>query len=216
VFLAASESSPTPAVLIASGITLTILIGASVIAAFPDIRTSSLVIGMCGVMVVVLLAGSLVLGASEPHEEAAAGFVEPAGPAINTLEVDALPTLKFQASSFDVPGGINQIKYIDKGGTHTLVFADNAFPGFKLAVPNGKSESKVEFAANEQYTIYCDIPGHRAAGMEATVNVGAEGGAAEPGTETPSTTLSPEAGTPTPTNPSPNQDPASQSSTGGT
>ncbi len=97
---------------------------------------------MAVVALVVMLAGSLVLGASLPKSEAAAGYVEPAGPAINTLEVDALPELKFQAKKFDVPGGINLIKYIDKGGTHTLVFDDNAQPGFQLAVPVGKSAPK--------------------------------------------------------------------------
>ena len=60
IFLASSEEGTTPAVLVAAGITLSILIGASLIAAFPDIRTSSLVVGLCGVFVVILLAGSLI------------------------------------------------------------------------------------------------------------------------------------------------------------
>ena len=143
VFIATSEGDSTAAVILAAGITLAILGGATAIAAFPEIRTSSLVIGLSLVMLVVLMAGSIVLGTSEPESEASATFVEPKGPAINTLEVDALPELSFQAKSFDVPGGVNQIKYIDKGGTHTLVFADNKVPGFQLAVPNGKSASKV-------------------------------------------------------------------------
>ena len=170
--------------LIASGITISILAGASLIAAFPDIRSSSLVIGLCAVMLVVLLGGSLVLGASEPHEEAAAGFEEPKGEAINTLEVDALPDLRFQSDEFTAPGGINLIKYIDKGGSHTLVF-EQAFPGFELVVPDGLSESKVKLAANTDYVIYCTIPGHRAAGMEADLKVGAEGGAPGAGDRDP-------------------------------
>jgi hypothetical protein len=222
VFLAASEGGPTPAVLIAAGVTIAILAGASVIAAFPDIRTSSLVLGLCGVMAVVLLAGSLVLGASEPHEEGGGGYVEPAGEAINTLEVDALPELRFGANgvatnTFNVPGGINLIKYIDVGGTHTLVF-EQAFPGFELAVPDGLDAAKVDLAPDETYTIYCTVPGHRQAGMEAEIVVGAApaGATGEPGTENPtSTTVVPGAQEPVP-NPSPDEDPASQSSTGGT
>jgi plastocyanin len=217
VFLAASEGGPTPAVIIASGITLSILIGASIIAAFPEIRTSSLVVGLSGVMLVVLLGGSLVLGASEPHEEAAEGYVQPAGPAINTLEVNALPDLRFQATRFDVPAGINLVKYIDIGGTHTLLFDENAVPGFKLSVPQGRNEAKVELEEGD-YVIYCDIPGHRAAGMEADLVVGPAPAVEtpEPGTENPSTTTvvpgSTETTIPAGTDPS---DPAAQSSTGG-
>ena len=213
VFLAASEDGTTPAVLIASGITISILAGASLIAAFPDIRTSSLVIGLCGVMVVVLLGGSLVMGASEPHEEASGGFQEPKGPAINTLEVDALPDLRFQAKEFSVPGGINLIKYVDKGGSHTLVF-EQAFPGFELAVPDGLQESKVDLAASTDYVIYCTLPGHCAAGMEADLKVGAPGGTPEPGTENTPSTTAPVGGTAPAPDPSSDPDPAEQSSTG--
>jgi plastocyanin len=214
VFLASSENDPTPAVIIAAGITLAILAGASLIAAFPEIRTSSLVVGLSVLMLVVLMAGSLVLGASEPKGEASAAFVQPKGPAINTLSVDAEPTLNFQATKFNVPGGINQIKYVDKGGTHTLVFADNKVPGFELAVPTGLSAAKVDLKPNSTYTIYCTVPGHRVAGMEADIIVGAPGGTPEPGTQSPTQTTGP--GT-TQTTVAPGTapgDPASQSSTG--
>lgn len=211
IFIASAEESHDLATFIGIGLTLAILIGATVIAALPDLRTSSLVLGMLGVGAVVLLAGSLVLGTSLPKDEGEAGYQEPAGEAINTLEVDALPDLRFQASSFDVPGGINLIRYIDKGGTHTLVFDRNAVPGFKLAVPQGLAAAKVDLEPNTSYVIYCDIPGHRAAGMEADLNVGDAGGEPEPGTETDTpTTTAP--GTPTTTQPQ--GDPASQSSTG--
>jgi plastocyanin len=197
IFLAASEESTDFAVLIASVLTLAILIGATVIAAIPSIRTSSLVIGMSVVALGVMLTGSLVLGASLPKEEAEAGFVEPAGPATNTLEVDALPDLTFQAKSFDVPAGVNLIKYIDKGGAHTLVFDKNAQPGFQLAVPDGKSASKVELKEGTTYVIFCTIPGHREAGMEADINVGPAAGKAEPGTQSPTETTVPAGTTPT-------------------
>jgi plastocyanin len=210
IFLAASEESTDFAVAIGIGITVSILIGATIIAALPNLRTSSLILTMTGVLAVVLLAGSLLLGASLPKEEKAAGFQEPPGPAINTLEVDALPTLSFQAKTFNVPGGVNQIKYIDKGGTHTLVFDKNAQPGFELQVPQGLSAAKVDLKPDTTYVIYCTIPGHRQAGMEADIVVGAAGTGAEAGTKTDTpTTTAP--GTPTTTVP---PDKASQSSTG--
>src|SRR3954447_14636728 len=77
VFLAASEESSDFPVVIGIGIILAILIGATIVAALPNLRTSSLILTMAGVLAVVLLAGSLVLGASLPKEEAAAGFQEP-------------------------------------------------------------------------------------------------------------------------------------------
>lgn len=214
VFLAASESDKTAGVIIAAGITLAILGGASLIAAFPEIRTSSLVVGLSVMMLVVLMAGSLVLGASEPHGEATAAFVEPKGPAINTLEVDALPELSFQAKRFDVPGGINLIKYIDKGGTHTLVFANNAFPGFLLSVPTGKNAAKVDLKPKTTYTIYCTVPGHRAAGMEADIVVGEKATKPVAGTQSPTQTTGPGTTQTTVAPGTANTDPAAQSSTG--
>jgi hypothetical protein len=213
IFLAASEQDTNWAVVIGIGITLAILIGATVIAALPQIRTSSLVVGMAGVAVLVMLTGSLLLGASLPKSESAAGYVEPSGPAINTLEIDALPELKFQATSFDVPEGINLIKYIDKGGTHTLVFDKNAVPGFELAVPNGLSAAKVDLKQGDPYVVYCTIPGHRQAGMEADIVVGPPTGKVEPGTQSPTQTTVPAGGATTTTQPQ--GDGASQSSTGG-
>lgn len=216
LFLAASKGDSTPAVVIAAGITLAILAGASLLSAFPGVRTSSIFLGITGVMVLVLMSGSIVLGASEPEKKAGkAGYQEPTGAAVNTLEVDALPSLAFQAKNFDVPGGINLIKYVGKGGTHTLVF-DGAFPGFELAVPTGKNAAKADLVAGKTYTIYCTISGHRAAGMEATVTVGAAGKVPEPGTQTPVPTSAPAGGTAT-TTPSgaPPTSPAAQSGTAG-
>jgi plastocyanin len=210
VFIAASEESSDFPVAIGIGIILAILIGATIVAALPDLRTSSLILTMAGILAVVLLVGSLVLGASLPKEEAAAGFQEPPGPAINTLEVDALPTLSFQAKTFNVPGGINQIKYLDKGGTHTLVFDKNAVPGFLLQVPQGRSAAKVDLKPNSTYTVYCTIPGHRQAGMQADIVVGAAGTKAEAGTKTDTPTTTAPGGTTTTVPP----DKASQSSTG--
>ncbi len=185
LFLAASEGGKSPAVVIATVITLAILIGATIVAAIPNLRTSSLVLTVCGIAAAVSLAGSLVLGAGESKEEAVA---EPQGEAINTLEVDAQANLKFQATNFDAPAGVNLIKYVDKGGSHTLLFVESEFSYVNLVVPGGPFESKVDLVKGKKYTIYCSVPGHRQAGMEATITVG----------DAP-TTPTPEAGTATPT-----------------
>jgi plastocyanin len=179
VFLASGENA---SVLVGTIVTVGILAGGAAISASPRLRASTLVMALAGFMVLILSAGLLSLGPSEEAKGGDGGFKQPAGPPVAALEVDALPSLSFQATEFSVPAGIIQINYNDLGGTHTLLFTDPKLSGFQLAVPQGPKTGKVNLQPGS-YTIYCSIPGHRAAGMQATVNVGAaaapapEGGA---------------------------------------
>jgi plastocyanin len=151
-------------------VTVTIMAGAACMSASERMRTSTKILLVSGFIAVIMSAGLISLGPSEEGEAAAGGFQEPKGPAVATLEVDALPSLKFQSKEFTTQSGVNLIKYIDKGGTHTLLFTEPEFNGFILRVPPD-SDGKVELQSGKSYTIYCNIPGHRAAGMEATVAV---------------------------------------------
>jgi plastocyanin len=169
VFLASGENA---SVVVGTIVTVGILAGGAAISATPRLRSSTLVMCLAGFAVLVLSAGLLSLGPSEPKSEAsAAGYKPPPGPPVATLEVDALPSLMFQAKDFSVPAGIIQVNYNDLGGTHTLVFSDPKFSGFQLAVPQGPKTGKVQLNPGS-YEIYCTIPGHRAAGMDAMVHVG--------------------------------------------
>ncbi len=195
IFLAASENSKNPAVVIGVILTLSVLVGASVVAAIPKLRTSSLVLTMCMITALILLSGSVVLGASENKVEVSA---EPTAKADNTLQVDA-SNFQFQAKNFDVPAGVLELKYVSLEGSHTLAFDDPQFSYVGLSVPGGKDATKIQAVQGQKYTIYCTLPGHRAAGMEATITVGPPGGKPEAGTSTPTTTLP---GAPTTTTPS--------------
>ena len=175
-------------VLVGTLITVGILGGAAAISASPRLRTSTLAMITAGFVVVIVAGGLIALGPSEPESAEATTYVPPKGPAVGTLTVDALPTLKFQSTSFTIPAGIIQVDYVDKGGTHTLVFDDPKLSGFELKVPSGPKSEKVELKPGD-YTIFCTIPGHRAAGMEAEVTV--QEGAAAP---TDSTTAGGDAG----------------------
>ena len=168
VFLASGENA---SVLVGTIVTVGILAGGAAISASPRLRSSTLVMALAGFMILVLSAGLLSLGPSEESGEASGGFKQPTGPAVGTLDVDALPSLSFQATEFSTPPGIIQVNYNDLGGTHTLLFTDPKLSGFQLAVPQGPKTGKVTLNPGT-YTIYCSIPGHRAAGMQATVNVG--------------------------------------------
>jgi plastocyanin len=170
VFLASGENT---SVLVGTIVTVGILAGGAAISASPRLRSSTLVMALAGFMVLILSAGLLSLGPSEEKKAAGGGFKQPAGPPAATLEVDALPSLSFQAKEFTVPAGVIQINYVDQaaGASHTLVFSESQFSGFQLAVPQGPKTGKVDLKPGT-YTIYCTIPGHRAAGMQATVTAG--------------------------------------------
>lgn len=163
-FLAGGTTGALVIVLI---VTVTIMAGAAYMSYSDRMQTSTKILLVGGFASVIIASGFISLGPSEEHEAAAGGYQEPTGKAVATLEVDALPSLKFQAKEFTTQAGINQVNYIDKGGTHTLLFEE--IPGFELKVPPDDS-GKVELEAGK-YTIYCSVPGHRAAGMEATVTV---------------------------------------------
>src|SRR3954468_3338973 len=177
IFLAASQDGSDPAVIAAVVITLGILFGATFIAAVPRLRTSSLVLTLAGVTALVLLAGSLTLGAAENKEVKSA---EPTGAADFTQQVDA-SNFHFHADNFALPAGVVEIKYTSLEGSHTLAFDEPQFSYVSLAVPGGKDAAKIEAVKGQTYTIYCTLPGHRAAGMHATITVGAPGGKAEAG-----------------------------------
>ena len=166
-FLAGGKTGALVIVLI---VTVSIMAGAAFMSAKPRMNSSSLVLLVGGALVLIVSAGLISLGPSEDHEAAGGGgYVAPTGPAVATVEIDALPQLRFQAKEFTTQAGVNEIKYVDKGGTHTLLFQEPELAGFKLQVAPDDS-GKVDLKPGT-YTVYCDIPGHRAAGMQATITV---------------------------------------------
>jgi plastocyanin len=165
-FLAGGKQGSLVIVLI---VTVTIMAGAAFMSASDRMRTSTKVLLVAGFIGTIISAGFISLGPSEESGTAGGGFVEPKGPAVATVEVDAEPSLHFQSKAFTTKAGVNLFKYVDKGGTHTLVFAEAELAGFELKVPPN-DQGKVDLKPGT-YTIFCTIPGHRAAGMQATVTV---------------------------------------------
>lgn len=161
-------------------LTVAILVVAVIIAASPRIRTTPLWAMSAGVLIIVLAIGTLALGPSGEKKEEAAGFVEPTGPAVASISVTALSSLKFDQSEYTTTAGILDIKYLNGGGQHTFLFTDAKLAGFELQVgPPEATSGKVDLAVGT-YTFFCSIPGHRAAGMVADIVVTA----AAPGSPT--------------------------------
>lgn len=78
--------------------------------------------------------------------------------------------LAFDAKTYTAKEGSVSIEYLQHGKVpHTLLIEKTA--GFKLSVNGEKSDSADVLLETGEYTLYCDIPGHRQAGMEARLNV---------------------------------------------
>jgi plastocyanin len=97
-------------------------------------------------------------------------YKEPAGRPQEVATVEA-GNLYFEPTELELPAGVTAIRLEGAGGTHDLVFDDDAVPGFRLDVSgDGDSDQlKLDLKPGE-YTFYCSIPGHRAS-MEGTLTV---------------------------------------------
>jgi uncharacterized cupredoxin-like copper-binding protein len=173
VFLAGDKDAA-----LAMGITITlaILIGASVIAAAPRLKTSSLAVILGSVFVVVSIAGLVSLGHSLDEGSEGGGFQYATGKPTTTVSVTAGPGLTFDGNKppdelkLDAKAGVVQIDYGGATG-HTLAIQDPKFNGFLLGTdPGARKSGKVNMKPGT-YTLYCTVPGHEAAGMKATLTV---------------------------------------------
>ncbi len=97
-------------------------------------------------------------------------YKQPKGQAQKTLDIKG-GNFFFDPKNSDAPAGVDAIKLESEGGQHTLVFDGGKVPGFKLEASSGRSDELKVNLKPGKYTIYCDIPGHREAGMEGTITV---------------------------------------------
>lgn len=80
--------------------------------------------------------------------------------------------IEFDKDTYQTEAGPTTFAYENEGSiVHTLLIEE--VDGFELEVnANGDVDTgEVDLEAGE-YVLYCDVPGHRAAGMEATLVVG--------------------------------------------
>jgi plastocyanin len=164
------------AVVLATVITVTILLGATLLALSKNMRQSSIALLTVGFIALILAAGSVNLGHSQEKKEAAGGTINCSQASKTTLNFDAGPNgaLAYAPNSATAVTGFARIKLTDAASVpHTLTF-DNSQTQFKeLTVSTkGATDTCVAFfPAPGDYTFYCSIPGHRAAGMQGVIHV---------------------------------------------
>jgi plastocyanin len=168
VFLAGDEDA---ALVLGIVITLTILVGASVLAAAPRMKTSSLAVIVAGMFFVVSMAGLVSLGPSlDTGEAGTRAFQYANGTPTSTVSVVALPSIKFDATEFSAKAGVVQFDYGGATG-HTLAIQDPKFDGFLLTTELGGRKTGKAKMAPGTYTLYCTVDSHEAQGMKATLTV---------------------------------------------
>ena len=83
--------------------------------------------------------------------------------------------IDFDSDVYELTSGEQQVAYRQEGETrHTLLVetADGtAIDGFELEVDGSSSDVGTVDLEAGRYTLYCDVAGHRAAGMEADLVV---------------------------------------------
>lgn len=131
-------------------------------------------------MVFVLVIAAAITIALRSQSDSRPLQNPPGDPVVARLQIEALPTLSFQAKELTTVAGVNQITLVGRGGTEALVFDDPALADFELAVPTGPTRATVELQAGRDYRIHSVIPGHAAAGVEAVIHVLPAGAAGSP------------------------------------
>lgn len=133
-------------------------------------RTLTTVIGLAAVAALSLAAcgDDEDGGGSASGTETTAADGGDGGGDGDTVTVGALDSLAFDSDSYEASAGEVTFVYENEGSLpHTLVI--EGVDGFKLEVGD-TDQGSVELEA-DVYELFCDIPGHRGAGMEATLTV---------------------------------------------
>ena len=114
----------------------------------------------------VALSAAVLVGCGSSGGGSA--YVEPKGPPVKTLDISA-KNFQFTPKSLTAPAGILQVDLTSTDNLHSFVI--EGVPGFQLETTNGKTATGKVKLTPGKYTFYCDIPGHRTAGMEGTLTV---------------------------------------------
>lgn len=96
-------------------------------------------------------------------------YVQPKGKPVKTVTVVA-DHFKFAPETIASPAGILEVKLKSVDIPHSFVI--EGIPGFMVEASAGETSSGKVSLKSGKYTFYCNVPGHRAAGMQGTIAVG--------------------------------------------
>lgn len=161
-FIAGGKDGSLVIVLI---ITVSIMLGASLVSASQRMRPSSHVMIVSLLLVFVITMGFITFGPSLEHGKGGGGYQEPNGKAGSVVAVGGGPSPKYDKSQYTAKAGVVEVDF-KVNGAHNVNIQE--VPGFQVN-PSTK-KLKVNLKPGK-YTIYCSIDGHRAAGMQATIVV---------------------------------------------
>lgn len=169
VLLALHDTSgSTAATMLALVVASSVLFGFTYFSAAGEARSNSNITALVGAGMVLVFAGFTGFAAIEAEHEKEAAAEEPA------LEPELIATafdIGFRETEMTTAPGEVVIALVNDGNLpHTFLFDEQ--PGLKLEVGSAgeRDIGSTELAAGT-YTFFCDIPGHRQAGMEGTLNV---------------------------------------------
>jgi uncharacterized cupredoxin-like copper-binding protein len=120
--------------------------------------------------IAVVAFAAVVAACGGSSSGSSSSYKEPAGPAVDTLNVES-GNVFFKPTKLTSKSGVVKISLKNiESGTHDLVI--RGVPGFSLDVSGEGStaSSKVELKP-KTYEFYCTIPGHEEAGMKGTITV---------------------------------------------
>ncbi|MGZ4691604.1 MAG: plastocyanin/azurin family copper-binding protein [Acidimicrobiia bacterium] len=121
-----------------------------------------------GTTAVLVASGALTLAGCGSSGGGGA-YVQPTGPPVKSVTITG-DHFKFAPSTITVPPGIVQFTLKSQDIGHSFVI--EGIPGFQIEADSGSSGTGKVKLKKGKYTFYCNVPGHRAAGMQGTLTVG--------------------------------------------
>lgn len=122
-------------------------------------------------MGIMLVVGALVLGACGGDDGNGDGDANGGGDGGSTVSVVGTDALAFEPSELSAPAGTVTVELTSEEAVeHTFVVEEADDTVVATAAPGETDTGTIDLEAGD-YTFYCDVPGHREAGMEGTLTV---------------------------------------------
>src|SRR5262245_16120623 len=159
-------------VLVGTLFLLAILIGAAILSASPNMRSSSLALIGGGFVLIVLMGGWITIGSSE-EKGGGTTTLPPTGPSSEAFTTESSNALKFTPPAGNIQTGISKITLDNAGGEHTFHLEDETtlMDTLHVNAAGDAVSGRAFFSKAGDYVFYCTIPGHRQAGMEGVIHV---------------------------------------------